>query len=107
MYISVEDSLFHQGMSCALQAVSWPAALSELLTPDRQRLAVNIAANYGYELDTPLKVPYHIPGFHDAENTVAVLQIMMSRSLLQLRNFGSECCLHLHGRSKFTASSLY
>lgn len=82
MYISVKDSLFHQGMSCALQAISWPAALSELLTPDRQSLGVNAAANYGCELGTRLKVPYQIPGFHDAGNTVAVLQTVMWRSLL-------------------------
>jgi hypothetical protein len=66
MYISVKDSLFNQGMSCALQAVSWPADLSELLTPDRQRLVVNVAANYACDLGTRLKVPYQIPGFHDA-----------------------------------------
>jgi hypothetical protein len=93
MYISVKDSLFHQGMSCALQAVSWPAALSELLTPDRQRLVVNVAANYGCELGTRLKVPYLIPGFHDAGNTVAVLQIVMSASLLQLPTFRQQILL--------------
>jgi len=106
MYISVRDSLFHQGMSCALQAVSWLATLSELLTPDRQRLGINSPANYGCELGTRLKVPHQIPGFHDAGNTVVVLQTVMSRSLLHLRNLGSEYCLHLHGRSKFDAISL-
>jgi hypothetical protein len=37
MYIGVKDSLFHQGMSCALSAVSRPAGCSELLTPGGQR----------------------------------------------------------------------
>lgn len=86
--------------------LSSPAALSELLTPDRQRLGVSVAANYGCELGTWLKVPFQIPGFYDAGNTVAVLQTVMSRSLLHLRNFGSGYCLHLHGRSKFIAISL-
>jgi len=42
--------------------------LSELLTPDRpdHRLVVNVAANYACDLGTRLKVPYQIPGFHDA-----------------------------------------
>jgi hypothetical protein len=39
---------------------------------DRQRLVVNVAADCGCELGTRLKVPYQIPGFHDAGNTVAV-----------------------------------